>query len=181
MSKEITATAIDSIKDSQRAMNEIAKTLIHDVLGNEQHYDSFGIFLQNLFKHDTVASYCRWLIYWSIATDYNVQYSYDIFKRQLDFYLTVHNFNYDPSHVNYTDPSYMPLTLVIKSGTWWLHQEYAKKDYLVPAIVWLFNQEKDVVLPLADITAGLRPHLEEQAVDAMLYYVLGYLKSAEVK
>jgi hypothetical protein len=65
----LTSSAVDSIIDSQLLANELAKSLIIEVLQNKSNQGNLGQLLRYTFASPTVLCPTRDLVYWSLRSD----------------------------------------------------------------------------------------------------------------
>ena len=65
----ITSQAVDELKRSQQMANDLAKSLILEVLGRKENRGKLGELLQYTFAADTVLTPTRELIYWSLELE----------------------------------------------------------------------------------------------------------------
>ena len=65
----ITSQAVDELKRSHQMANDLAKSLILEVLGRKENRGKLGELLQYTFAADTVLTPTRELIYWSLELE----------------------------------------------------------------------------------------------------------------
>lgn len=133
----ISSTAIDQLKDSEKLVNEIAKSLVLDVLTDEQTKFQFGKILKNILTYESVQTPTRDLIYWSIHTDATFKSLYPISKA-----------NFNQWFVSDYNKKYL-------TGICEYHLRNTAHEFLVPQISYILK-DKDVVLdPLVGLATWL--------------------------
>jgi hypothetical protein len=84
---QLSSAAVDSMKDSQEIANDLARSLVMEVLHGKNNTRKLGELLQYTFAYETVLAPTRDLIYWSLATPEVVNNTLWLCKYQRDYWL----------------------------------------------------------------------------------------------
>ena len=71
------SSAVDSLRDSKKVANEMARDIVYTFLKEKSSQGKFGDLLQSIFAYESTLYPTRWLIYWSLGLDYtkkNIEY-----------------------------------------------------------------------------------------------------------
>ena len=137
--RAIAPTAVDSIKESEELVNELAKTICIDVLQKKEYATVFGVFLQDLFKFDSVREPTVGLVTWAVATPEAFQNTLHLAKVNRDYWIGV-----DQEGRPYTDVALRDLS------TWWFDHPLTKTDVVLPLITWSLEQREMALDPAVD-------------------------------
>ncbi len=163
---QLTSSAVDSIRESQLAANQLAKSLLIELLHDEHSPKKFGELLKYTFAYESVLKPTRDLIHWSLRTDSTMTSVEQ--QARTGLY------------------SYMSRTGSAKSqlvglSTHWLGQRDTRLFTLNPLLTWTMKQPELAVDPLAEVVKVALPHTRSSVVESMQYYALEALKSEDVK
>jgi hypothetical protein len=167
LNEQISSTAVDSLRDSQQVANEMAKTIIYDVLKDKDTKGKFGELLQFLFAYESVLHPTRWLVYWSLNLDSTMNSIEYQTKWQIDYWAKL-------------DPTLSLKSSLLDSSIYWLKTSEARKYHIDPLLMWTL-QQKTVVDPVAGIVVDALPYIKETTVDALKWAVSESLKSEDTK
>lgn len=163
LNEQISSTAVDSLRDSQLVANEMAKTIIYDVLREKETKGKFGELLQFLFAYESVLHPTRWLVYWSLNLDTTLDSVVYQTKWQINYWAK-------------QDPTAFLSSSLLDSSIYWLKSIEARKHHIDPLLLWTLKQ-KEIADPVAGIVVDALPYVKETTVDALKWAVSESLKS----
>lgn len=164
LNDHISSSAIDTIRDSQVAANELAKTIIIEYFDNKQSAKQFGDMLSYTFSYESVLKPTRDLLFWSIDADSSKAHVYQQAKAGL----------YDWCAASGKDQ-------LAEASSHWLRQKDNMRVSVSPMLLWSLRQKTVSEDPLADVVVHALPFTKAAVVDSLQYYALEALKSEDTK
>jgi hypothetical protein len=182
----LTSSAVDSIRDSQQLANELAKSLVIEVLDKKENIGKLGELLEYTFASDTVLSPTRELIYWSLkldSTSSNIKWNCQWHR---NYWLGLSSFNGwrldDNRNVDMKtdwDKEYggreHTRAAIVALAVAWLKDPLSRTIVVTPLLAWTLQQREEVVVPLAALTSDVIPwakvwiDLWEIIIDSIVY------------
>lgn len=163
LNEQLSSTALDSLRDSQFAAHELAKSMIQNTLKAKKTKGQFGELLNYMFSYESVLYPTRWLVYWSLNSNDTVLNTTYQAKWQVDYWGK--NSGKDE---------------VIAASKLWLASSENRKECINPLMFWALNQ-KEVKDPIAAVVIDALPYIKKDVVDAMKWCVSESLKSEDIK
>lgn len=165
--------AVNSIRDSETVVNDLAKALLIDVFLNPGNRGNLGNALQYLFTHETVLKPTRELVYWSVNSSDSQHQILNLSKSQVSYWLR------DSSR---TGGQVMSKALLVDLASWWILSPINRKECIVPLIDWCLKTENaDAMANLIEISADAILKNQESTVGALSYFASLALNSQEIR
>jgi hypothetical protein len=143
----VTATAVDSIRDSESTFHNLAKVLLIDIFQNPEHRGNLGNALKYLFSSETVLKPTRELIYYSLHLKDCQNQCFVQAKQQSSYWLR------DPA-----GQKYLMQPLLVDSIAWYLSLSSDRRAMIIPLVQWtIFTEETHTIKNLTAITAAELP------------------------
>jgi len=112
---------VESLRDSQQLANQIAKSIVINILEQKDNNKQLGLILKYIFSYETVLHPTRDLILWSILLPTTVDQAIDLLRFQRNYYM------------NGTGASYTSHQLLVLFE-WWLLDAVSQQQVLVPLV-----------------------------------------------
>lgn len=161
---QLASTAVDQLRDSQVAAHDLAKTLVVDMLTDQQSPAKLGIMLKHIFSYESLLLPTRELIYWSLQ----LPSTYEPIRSQ------------STAAVGCLDKHSAAQRLATVSESWLLHPA-TRTQVLAPLLTWTCAQQDLAVQPLTALAKDSIPPYKEDIKAAMKDNLLWYLRSAEAR
>lgn len=136
INEQLASSAADSIKESQETANEMAKLFLLELFSDKENSAKLGVFLGDLFTHETVLHPTRELLFWSIATDHSMRNTEAYCQYLRDYWLR-------------DEGSPATTKNIVDLGEWWLLHPLSRIDIVTPLITWTLEQPEMTIEPLA--------------------------------
>jgi hypothetical protein len=148
MKEKITTKVADSISESQQVANELAKSLVIEVLHNPKNLHQLGIILHNCFNYPQVQLSIRDLVFYHLHTEYTIKNTIYLLHGQIKYFLSDAGKNYTLSQL---------LTLL----QWYSTQDYFF-EMVIPLFIWSISSKDASVDHTVD-------YLAKAASDSLSY------------
>lgn len=89
LNDQVSITAVASMRRSRAVANDVAKSIIAEMLRSPLGASKFGETLNVLFSSEDVLANTRWLIYWSLRLDSTVDQTKRLGKSQADYWCCI--------------------------------------------------------------------------------------------
>lgn len=165
INETLTSSAVDSIRDSRQLANELAKSLLIEVLERKENRGKFGELLLYLFVSDTVLSPTRHTIYWTLTLDNTIKNIVSNVEIHRDYWLGFTE-NYDRSmrsikklHTRH-EGRLITDVMLMNQVILWLEDPLTRTAVLTPLIEWTLQQDEIVKFPLTDLAVDFLPWIK---------------------
>jgi hypothetical protein len=155
INETLTSSAVDSIRDSRQLANELAKSLLIEVLER----------LLYLFVSDTVLSPTRHTIYWTLTLENTIKNIVTNVEIHRDYWLGFTE-NYDRSmrsikklHTRH-EGRLITDVMLMNQVILWLEDPLSRTAVLTPLIEWTLQQDEIVKFPLTDLAVSFLPWIK---------------------
>eukprot|EP01038_Epipyxis_sp_PR26KG_P009578 gene9578-12901_t len=164
LNAQIASSAIDSMKDSQILVNELAKSMLLEVLKDDHSSQKFGELLKHILSYQPTRYSTRSLIYWTLRSDPIIQTSSSQSVWWIHYW----------SHTT-------GINEVSLITTNWLLHPLTQKNNIVPLLDWTLNQHPITIKPLAHLIEWSLPFSKPATVSGIKQHIRDSLQSPEVK
>jgi hypothetical protein len=165
INETLTSSAVDSIRDSRQLANELAKSLLIEVLERKENRGKFGELLLYLFVSDTVLSPTRHTIYWTLTLENTIKNIVTNVEIHRDYWLGFTE-NYDRSmrsikklHTRH-EGRLITDVMLMNQVILWLEDPLSRTAVLTPLIEWTLQQDEIVKFPLTDLAVSFLPWIK---------------------
>jgi hypothetical protein len=135
INEQITNSAVDSIRDSQQQVQELAKSVVLEILTNPTNQSSLGLLLNDMFLYESILAPTRDLIYWSLTFDETIYNSRWQLEWQMHYWLRD---NEPIGYRIYTKDN------IVSMCAWWLTHTESRTATVVPFLGWYYG-DKEIV------------------------------------
>lgn len=142
INEQIKSEVKGQIRESQQAANDLAKSMIQDILAQSETKAQFGIFLQSLFAYESVRRPTRELIYWSLQRPDVVRSTCQLASNQVKYWL-----RNDGKH--YTHEEFVGLI------DWWLRHPDTTRTVLLPFLKWPLEDPETLDMMVQSVSQTL--------------------------
>ena len=140
LNETLASQAVDSIKDSKAVVNEVAKSVITDILNHKSTPKRFGLILKDVFSNESVLSPTRWLVYWSL----DLESTFKSLMGQSNWQIEHFSKNYG-------------FTLLQTQAILLLSSPEFRKVQVNPLLQWTMKQQDIAIDPLAEVVKWILP------------------------
>jgi hypothetical protein len=141
INQQLTSSAVDQIRDSQTLVNDLARSLIIEMLKHEKSPNHLGEFLQSTFSHQSAQQPTREFVLSSLAIDSTVTNIKLLMRDQEIYWLRGEAYPYTYS-------------ATIDFFDWWLTHPLTSSLVLIPQIKWILEQPDLTINPVKEVATS---------------------------
>lgn len=165
INEQITNSAVDSLRDSQQHVQEVAKSVVLEILTNPNNQSSLGLLLNDMFLYESILAHTRNLIYWSLTFDETIYNS----KWQLEWQIHYWLRDNEPLGARiYTKDN------IVSMSAWWLTHPESRSGTIVPFLDWYYG-DKEIVDYYAQNASGSIPTVKVNILIILFIKLITYI------